>query len=80
MSKIGDLFVRLGLKKDEFSKGLNEAKRETQGFGDKLKGMASVAKVAWAAVAAAVVKFATDAIKAYCLSGLAFAMNHYNKK
>lgn len=25
-------------------------------------------------------KFATDAIKAYCLSGLAFAMNHYNKK
>lgn len=63
MSKIGDLFVRLGLKKDEFSKGLNEAKRETQGFGDKLKGMASVAKVAWAAVAAAVVKFATDAIK-----------------
>ena len=63
MSKIGDLFVRLGLKKDEFSKGINEAKRETQGFGDKLKGMASVAKVAWAAVAAAVVKFATDAIK-----------------
>lgn len=63
MSKIGDLFVRLGLKKDEFSKGLNEAKQETQGFGDKLKGMASVAKVAWAAVAAAVVKFATDAIK-----------------
>lgn len=63
MSKIGDLFVRLGLKKDEFSKGLNEAKRETQGFGDKLKSMASVAKVAWAAVAAAVVKFATDAVK-----------------
>lgn len=63
MSKIGDLFVRLGLKKDEFSKGLNEAKRETQGFGDKLKSMASGAKVAWAAVAAAVVKFATDAVK-----------------
>ena len=30
MSKIGDLFVRLGLKKDEFSKGINDAKRETQ--------------------------------------------------
>ena len=63
MSKIGDLFVRLGLKKDEFSKGINDAKRETQGFGDKLKSLASGAKVAWAAVAAAVVKFATDAIK-----------------
>lgn len=25
-------------------------------------------------------KTAADAIKAYCLSGLAFAMNHYNKK
>lgn len=63
MSKIGDLFVRLGIKKDEFSRGINDAKRETQGFGDTLKKMASGAKVAWAAVGAAVVKFATDAIR-----------------
>lgn len=63
MSKIGDLFVRLGIKKDEFSRGINDAKRETQGFGDSLKKMASGAKVAWAAVGAAVVKFATDAIR-----------------
>lgn len=63
MSKIGDLFVRLGIKKDEFSRGINDAKRETQGFGDTLKKMASGAKVAWAAVGAAVIKFASDAIQ-----------------
>lgn len=63
MSKIGDLFVRLGLKKDEFSKGISDAKREVSGFGDTLKKMASGAKVAWAAVGAAVVKFATDAVR-----------------
>ena len=63
MSKIGDLFVRLGLKKDEFSRGIKDAKKETEGFGIGLKNMAAGAKVAWAAVAAAVVKFATDAVK-----------------
>lgn len=63
MSKIGDLFVRLGLKKDEFSKGISDAKREVSGFGDTLKKMASGAKVAWAAVGAAVLKFATDAVR-----------------
>ena len=63
MSKIGDLFVRLGLKKDEFSRGIKDAKKEIEGFGIGLKNMAAGAKVAWAAVAAAVVKFATDAVK-----------------
>lgn len=63
MSKIGDLFVRLGIKKDEFTKGIQQAKNDTEGFTGKLKSMAGVAKVAWAAVAAAVVKFATDAVK-----------------
>ena len=63
MSKIGDLFVRLGIKKDEFSRGINDAKRETQGFGDSLKKMATAAKAAWLAVGAAVIKFASDAIQ-----------------
>lgn len=62
MSKIGDLFVRLGIKKDEFSRGIDDAKRETQGFGDSLKKMATSAKAAWLAVGAAVIKFASDAI------------------
>lgn len=45
MGKIGDLFVRLGLKKDGYSKGLKEAKTEAAGFGSKLgtvlKGVAA---------------------------------------
>ena len=55
MSKIGDLFVRLGLKKDEFSKGLKEAKRESSSFVDSLKSIGSKGKIAFAAVTAAVV-------------------------
>ncbi|MGE5052052.1 MAG: tape measure protein [Bacillota bacterium] len=34
--KIGDIFVKLGLKKDEFDKGLNEAKKETTSFGNAM--------------------------------------------
>ena len=30
MGKIGDLFVRLGLKKEGFSKGMEEAKQELE--------------------------------------------------
>ena len=33
MGKIGDLWVKLGLKKDEFSKGLKEAGDEVSGSG-----------------------------------------------
>ena len=63
MSKIGDLWVRLGLKKDTFSRGLNEAKKETRSFGSVLSSMAKGAQLAWAAVAAAVIKFGRDAIR-----------------
>ena len=63
MSKIGDLFVRLGIKKDEFSRGINDAKRETQGFGNSLKKMATAANAAWLAVGAAVIKFASSTIQ-----------------
>ena len=63
MSKLGDLWVRLGLKKDEFSRGLKEAQRETNSFGSALSTMAKGARLAWAAVAAAVVKFAADAVR-----------------
>lgn len=62
MSKIGDLFVRLGLKKDDFSQGLDEAGQELQGFEAKTNKMSIAAKAAWTAVAAAVVKFAKDSI------------------
>lgn len=54
MSKIGDLFVRLGLKKEEFSKGIAEAKKESSSFAESVKGIGLKGKIAFAAVAAAV--------------------------
>ena len=44
MGKIGDIWVRLGLKKDGYTKGLNEAKKETQGFGASLGKMKAGAR------------------------------------
>ena len=64
MGKIGDLFVRLGLKSDDFKKGMNEAKRETENFGDKLGKIKGFAVAAWAAIGASIVKVAQDTIAA----------------
>ena len=63
MGKIGDLFVRLGLKSDDYKKGINEAKKETQGFGNTLGKMKAGALAVWAAIGTAVVTFTKDVIK-----------------
>jgi len=60
MGKIGDLFVRLGLKSDGFKKGMKEAKKETQSFGSKLSSMKAGALAVWAAVGTAVMAFVKD--------------------
>jgi len=36
MSMIGDLFVKLGLKSDEYEKGIDRAQRKTQSFGNSI--------------------------------------------
>lgn len=64
MGKIGDLWVRLGLKKDGYTKGLNEAKKETQGFGASLGKMKAGAVAVWAAIGTAVVAFGKQMIGA----------------
>ena len=64
MGKIGDLFVRLGLKSDDYKKGINEAKKETQGFGNTLGKMKAGAIAVWAAVGAGVTKLSGDVIRA----------------
>lgn len=59
--KIGDLWVKLGLKKDEFSKGLKEAGNEVSGSGGllgKIKSFKGGALAVWAAVAAGAVAMA----------------------
>ena len=66
MGKIGDLWVRLGLKKDEFTAGLDEAKKETVSFGKDIKSAISsvVAKtVALTAAFAAVGRAIAGAVK-----------------
>lgn len=64
MGKIGDIWVRLGLKKDGYTKGLNEAKKETQGFGASLGKMKAGAVAVWAAIGTAVVAFGKQMIGA----------------
>jgi hypothetical protein len=63
VGKIGDLFVRLGLKSDDYKKGMNEAKKETEGFGKKLGNMKAGALAVWAAIGTAVTQFAKDMIR-----------------
>lgn len=62
MGKIGDLFVRLGLKSDDYKKGIDEAKKENQGFGSSLGKMKAGAIAVWAAIGTAVTKFTKDFI------------------
>lgn len=64
MSKIGDLFVRLGLKSDDYKKGMKDAQKETNSFGGKLKNMKAGAVAVWAAIGTAVVKFGQEVLKA----------------
>lgn len=58
MSKIGDLFVKLGLKKEDYSRGLKEAGAETEGFVSKLKGIGTKAAAVWAAIGVGAVALA----------------------
>lgn len=64
MSKIGDLFVRLGLKNDDYKKGMKDAQKQTKNFGGGLKEMKATAIAVWAAVGASVIKFGKDMINA----------------
>lgn len=64
MSKIGDLFVRLGLKSDDYKKGLNDAKKQTSSFGTSLKNMKAGALAVWAAIGTAVIAFGKQVLSA----------------
>ena len=54
MSKIGDLWVRLGLKKESYSRGLKEAANEGRSWANTITTVMSKAKLAFAAVTAVV--------------------------
>jgi hypothetical protein len=63
MGKIGDLWVKLGLKKQEFDKGMNDAEKKTEGFGSKMQKIKGVGLAVWAAIGGAVLKVASDMVK-----------------
>ena len=61
MGKIGDIWIKLGLKKDEFDKGMKEAGEQVSGSGGllgKLKSFKAGAAAVWVAVAAGAVAMA----------------------
>lgn len=64
MGKLGDLWVRLGLKSDDYKKGMKEAKKETSNFSKGLQNMKAGALAVWAAIGAAVMQFTKDFINA----------------
>lgn len=74
MGKIGDLWVKLGLKSDDYKKGMDNAKKETEGFKGSLGKMKAGALAVWAAIGAAVTKFATDLINSTNRMGDAWAI------
>jgi hypothetical protein len=57
MGKIGDLFVKLGLKADEYKKGIKEAEKQNQGFRSGLSKLKENAQLVWAAIGAGVAAF-----------------------
>lgn len=63
MGKIGDLWVKLKLKSDEYKKGLDEAQSKTRSFSDKIKSLSVTAAAVWGAVGAAATKMALDFVK-----------------
>lgn len=75
MGKISDIWVRLGLKKDDFDKGMDDAAKKTNQSGGKMSKMLSSVKAGWAAIGAAVVAFSREMVQATNKVGDAWARN-----
>lgn len=69
MGKLGDLWVRLGLKSDDYKKGIDKAKKETKNFGKWFGDMKAAALGAWAAIGAGVLQVSKDIIEATNMVG-----------
>lgn len=64
MGKISDIWVRLGLKKEGFDKGMDDAAKKTDQTGGKMSKMLSAVKAGWAAIGAAVIAFSREMVLA----------------
>ena len=74
MGKISDIWVRLGLKKDDFDKGMDDAAKKPQEVNDAFGKMKTAALAVWAAIGTAAVKFAQDLIASTNRMGDAWAV------
>lgn len=74
MAKISDIWVRLGLKKDGYDKGMKDAGKKAEGFGATLGKMKTGALAVWAAIGSAVLKFSHDLIESTNRMGDAWAV------
>lgn len=63
MGKISDIWVRLGLKKDGFDKGMDAAGKKAEGFGESFGKIKAKALAAWAAIGAGVVSLGKQFIQ-----------------
>ena len=63
MGKIGDLWVKLKLKADEYRKGLDDAKGQTKTFSEGIKKLSTAAAAVWGMIGAAATKMALDFVK-----------------
>ena len=63
MGKIGDLWVKLKLKADEYRKGLDDAKGQTKIFSEGIKKLSTAAVAVWGMIGAAATKMALDFVK-----------------
>lgn len=63
MGKIGDLWVKLGLKKEGFDAGLGKAKKSLKSFAGGLGSLPKIASAAGAAIGAAFAAVAASVIK-----------------
>ena len=65
MSILGQIWVKLGLKNDDFKKGIDESKKKTTDLQSSVKKSGAAIKAAWTAATVAVVAFAKKAVAAY---------------
>ena len=65
MSLLGNIWVKLGLKSDDFQRGMDNAEKKAEKFGTKLGSFTAKAVLGVASLAAAFVKLGRASIQAY---------------
>jgi len=65
MSLLGNIWVKLGLKSNDFESGMTKAEKRAERFGSFLGKMSAKMVLGWAAVAAAIAKFSKASVANY---------------